>query len=115
MGNPRKLGVPGEELPDVYDTLLNPGKYLPGQSPQANYIPANTSVRVQFQGADAVAPGSKDVDPVTITAWNSSPTIADGMQFIRWRISFDTSIDGSAIGPTTPRPSVQWVGPRASF
>ena len=27
MGNPRKLGVPGEELTDVREALLNPGKY----------------------------------------------------------------------------------------
>ena len=27
MGNPRLLGVPGEELPCVYSALLNPGKY----------------------------------------------------------------------------------------
>ncbi len=27
MGNPRKLGVPGEDLPCVYSHLLNPGKY----------------------------------------------------------------------------------------
>jgi thioredoxin reductase/Pyruvate/2-oxoacid:ferredoxin oxidoreductase delta subunit len=27
MGNPRKLGVPGEDLPCVYPALLNPGKY----------------------------------------------------------------------------------------
>ena len=94
---------------------LNPGKYLPGESPKANFIPLNTSVRVQFQGANAVAPGSKDVDPSTVTAWNASATIADGMQFIRWRITFDISEDDSAIGPTTPRPSVQWIGGQATF
>jgi NosR/NirI family transcriptional regulator, nitrous oxide reductase regulator len=27
MGNPRTLGVPGEDLPCVYTALLNPGKY----------------------------------------------------------------------------------------
>ncbi len=27
MGNPRKLGVPGEDLPCTYTALLNPGKY----------------------------------------------------------------------------------------
>jgi len=27
MGNPRQLGVPGEDLPCVYTALLNPGKY----------------------------------------------------------------------------------------
>jgi hypothetical protein len=93
----------------------SPGKFLPGQEPRANFIPPNASVIVEFQGADAVAEGSKEVDPATVTEWVGDPSVADGMQFIRYRIKFDITADDSELEVTTPRPSVQRIAIDAEF
>jgi len=98
-------------VPDPFQ----PGGYLPGLAPRADFVPPNTSVKVEYQGADAMAPGSKDVDPNTLTSWSPDPAVADGRQFLRWRVVFDLSVDDTAIGPSTPRPSLQWFGPRATY
>ena len=94
---------------------LDPGQYKDGQEPRANYIPPNATVQVEFQGADAVVAGSKEVDPATITPWTAEITDLDGMQFLRYRITFDITADSSELGPESPRPAVQTVQIESEF
>ena len=51
----------------------DPSRYLPGEEPRANFIPDNASVTVLFQGANPIADGSKEIDPVEVTDWYPSP------------------------------------------
>ncbi len=85
------------------------GDYLEGEEPRSDFIPRNASVRVEFQGGDAIAEGSKEVNPDSETAWSPSPSIADGKQFIRYRITFDITADDSALRPMMPLPAVQEI------
>jgi hypothetical protein len=90
--------------------------YKPGQEPRSNFIPPNASVKVEFQGANAVVEGSKEIDPGTITLWSPNADVANGMQFIRWRITFDlTAAPGSTLSPDSPRPVVQSVRVTSDF
>ncbi len=94
----------------------NPGQFLPGLQPRANAIPPNASVTVEFEGADAVRPGSKEIDPESLTGWGPSPSVANGKQFLRYRITFDvTAREGDELHPDTPRPTVQSLSIRAEF
>ena len=88
---------------------LRPGHYVKGREPRSNFVPPNASVQVLFQGADAIAPGSKEVDPNTITPWAPHPSIADGMQFLRTKIVFDVAADGRGVEPNPALPAVQWI------
>jgi len=89
--------------------------YLPGEEPRADFIPPNAKVKVEFQGADAIVAGSKEVDPATLTAWSPTVTVASGRQFVRWRVTFDTTADGSPLAPSTRRPIVERVEIHADF
>ena len=89
--------------------------YRPGQEPKSDFIPPNASIKVEFQGASAVVEGSKEVDPASVTPWTASPTVADGMQFIRWRITFDLTASGGVLSPDTPRPAVQSIVVHSNF
>ena len=94
---------------------LRPGEYKDGQEPRAHFIPTNATVHVLFQGARAVAEGSKEVDVDTITAWTSDPAALNSMQFLRYRITFDIAADRSKLRADAPRPAVQSVRVRARF
>jgi hypothetical protein len=83
------------------------GAWIEGEEPRADWIPTNATVRIEFQGADAIAPGSREVDPATLTDWSGNAAIADGSQFLRWRITFDLTADGSTLSPRTRRPIVE--------
>jgi len=89
--------------------------YLQGEEPRSEFIPLNATVKVEFQGADAIVEGSKEVDPATITAWSPDVTVASGRQFVRWRVTFDTTADGSNLTPSTRRPVVERVEIHADF
>jgi hypothetical protein len=89
--------------------------YMAGEEPRANFIPLNAKVKVEFQGADAIVEGSKEVDPATLTTWSPDVTTASGRQFIRWRVTFDTTADGSPLTPATRRPIVERVEIHADF
>lgn len=94
---------------------LDPGHYLPGEEPRSDFIPPNATVTVLFQGAQAITPGSKEVDPASLTAWSPDVAIADGMQFVRYKVVFDIAADGKTLAPTTPRPTVQQINIHADF
>ncbi len=91
----------------------NPGGFLPGLAPRANFIPTNAEVTVEFQGGEAASPGSKEV--ATETEWAPTPTIASGKQFLRYRIRFDLTANGGSLDPDTPKPTVQKLTIRAEF
>jgi hypothetical protein len=97
------------------DPLANYKTYKKGEEPRGNFVPTNASVRVEFQGANAVVEGSKEVDPGSLTPWSGSPSVADAHQFLRWRVTFDITADGSQLAPTTRRPVVQRVSVHADF
>ena len=97
-----------------FDPILH--VYKPGREPKSDFIPPNASVKVEFQGASAIVAGSKEIDPASVTSWSTSPTIADGLQFIRWRITFDlTAHTSDPLSPQTPRPTVQSIRIPAQF
>jgi hypothetical protein len=83
--------------------------------PQENFIPLNASVRLEFQGAQAQAPGSREVDPLSLTTWSPSAAVADGRQFIRYRVFFDISLDGTSITDSPRLPVVTRLRIRAEF
>jgi hypothetical protein len=90
--------------------------YKPGQEPKSDFIPPNASVQVEFQGANAAVEGSKEIDPGSITLWSGTVAVANGMQFIRWRITFDlTARPGDVLTPDTPKPVVQSIQIHSQF
>jgi hypothetical protein len=90
-------------------------QYRLGQEPRSDFIPPNASVRVEFQGGDAIVEGSREVDPMTTTSWSPNASIGNGHQFIRWRVTFDLTAHGEPLSPDLPRPTVQQVTVGASF
>ncbi len=78
--------------------------YYEGEEPRANWIPPKAEIFIEFQAADAIAEGSKEVDPETITNWNASITVADGRQFVRFRVTFDLTANGGQISSRIRRP-----------
>jgi hypothetical protein len=91
-------------------------QYKPGQEPRSDFIPPNASVKVEFEGANAVVEGSKETDPATITLWSPTPAVANGMQFLRWRITFNlAAAPGSTLSPDSPRPTIQSISVPAEF
>ena len=94
---------------------LRPGEYKEGQEPRAHFIPKNATVQVLFQGARAIAEGSKEVDVDTITDWTPDPTELNSMQFLRYRITFDIAADKSRLRADAPRPAVQSMNVRTRF
>jgi len=72
-------------------------------------------VQVEFQAADAIAEGSKEVDPASLTSWSGTVSIANGKQFLRWRITFDITADGSNLTPTTRLPMAESIQVHAEF
>jgi hypothetical protein len=90
-------------------------QYRLGQEPKSDFIPPNASVKVEFQGADAIVEGSREVDPATITNWSPVAAIANGHQFIRWRVTLDLTAHGEPLTAELPRPTVQRVKVGARF
>jgi len=96
-----------------FDPVLK--RYKPGEDPRADFIPLNASVKVEFQGANPIVEGSKEVDPATLTNWSPTPSVASGRQFLRWRITLDVTADGSALSPSTRLPIVESIQVDAQF
>ncbi len=89
--------------------------YKVGEEPKHQFIPTNATIRVEFQGARAIVEGSKEIDPLSVTAWSASPAVASSRQFIRWRITFDTTADNSQLTPDTRLPIVERLEIHADF
>jgi hypothetical protein len=97
------------------DPFTNYKQYKKGEEPRGNFVPTNATIKVEFQGANAIVDGSKEVDPGSFTSWSTSPSIADAHQFLRWRVTFDITADGSQLSPTTRLPSVQRLQVHSDF
>lgn len=92
----------------------NQGRYL--DPPRKDFIPANATIRVEFQGGDPMAPGSKEVNLLTVTPWDASPEIANGKQFLRYRITFNvTEGDGSLLSADSSLPVIQSLRVKVRF
>ncbi len=112
--NPSKANIRVDFL-GVSDPAL-PGQFLPGQEPRANFIPPNATVTVEFQGAEALTPGSKEIDPESKTEWSPLVSMANGKQFVRYRIRFDlTAREEDELEPEIALPTVQEISIRAEF
>jgi hypothetical protein len=91
-------------LPSVYDQYG--GILVQGYD---DYLPKNATVRIEFQAANAVAPGSDQVDPPSVTPWSPTIDVADGHQFVRYRVTFDIAADGSLLTSDSLRPVLRWI------
>ena len=83
--------------------------------PREDFIPSSASIQVEFQGAQAMAPGSREIDPASVSGWSPSPGVANGMQFLRYRVTFDVAADGQPLAILPRRPIVQDIKIRAEF
>ncbi len=94
----------------------NPGQFLPGQTPRANFLPTNASVKVEFQGAKAIEEGSKEIDPAQMTEFTAKISDLSSYQFIRYRITLNIQTDeNESPTPSTPFPTVQSIAIHAEF
>jgi hypothetical protein len=82
-------------------------QYLSGEEPRSNWIPPSAEVIIEFEAADAIAPGSREVDPQSLSEWSATPSIANGRQFVRLRVSFNVARNGELLSATTRRPVLQ--------
>lgn len=75
-----------------------------------DYIPDTNEVAIQFQGTDAVIPGSKipDEDPGVTTPWTCDLSSLNGSQFFRFRIRFDVA-KNTKLTPSSYKPQVNKV------
>ncbi len=79
-----------------------------------HYIPEENEVVIQFQGADAAAPGSKIPDRNSWTDWTADITLLSGMQFIRFRVRLDTA-HGKPLTPKSPKPQINFLRIRMQY
>ena len=72
-------------------------------------------MRFEFQAANAIAPGSKEVDPKTVIPapdrWTSDIRVANGRQFIRYRVIFHIDEEGMGEGLSinSSKPTLRWL------
>ena len=89
--------------------------YLQGEEPINDFIPTDATIKVEFQGANPIVEGSSEVDPTTLTSWSVAPAIANGMKFLRWRVTLDIDKDASGLTPSQRLPAIQSVQVHAHF
>jgi hypothetical protein len=82
--------------------------------PLPNYIPDDNRVAVQFQGADALMPGSKVPDVDGATEWTTELSSLHGKQFIRFMVGFNVAYD-STIAPDSLKPQVNKLRIRMKY
>ncbi|MEW6746651.1 MAG: Ig-like domain-containing protein [Planctomycetota bacterium] len=99
------------DLPPVID----PETGLIIEKGRENHIPPGAWVRIEFQAADALVPGSKEVDSASIVPgpgiWSPDIHIADGHQFVRYRVVFNIADveQGYNLGPERRRPVMRFI------
>lgn len=88
---------------------INPrtGDYFSGEEPREDWVPPEASVTIEFQAADAVAPGSREVDEANASAWTADWTQIGGRQFVRWRVTFHLAEAGQPLTEASKRPVLQ--------
>ncbi len=90
-------------------------QYEPGEEPKDHFIPPSASIRVEFQAADAVTEGSKEVDPSSLTPWSPDLSPANGHQFLRYRITFDAAAGEEPLNSASRLPAVRRIQIHAEF
>ncbi len=85
---------------------------------QIDYIPEDNHVAFQFQGTDALIPGSKvaNEDPAVVNedTWTHDLTELSGKQFIRFRIRLDSAWIGT-LSPESKKPQIDYVRMRFKY
>lgn len=75
-------------------------------------LPAASTVRFQFQGADAIA-GTNTLDPNSISLWTgdgvTTLTTLKGKRFIRWRLTFDLDAASAGTSLSAEVPTLDYV------
>lgn len=95
----------------IGDTFeLRPRFFRVKTSGVRDWLPNSASIRIEFQGAPADA--FQHADETHATAWSSdvnSLRSASGLAFLRFRVTFDLSADGSTLSTASPRPSLEFL------
>ena len=105
--------------PDLSDIRVDAPDVMP-PPPQGStfYIPEDNEVKIVFQGADALVPGSSVPDLSTIVPgsgqWTADLSELAGKQFIRFIITMDTATSGQ-LSPTSTKPQVNYVRIRMQY
>lgn len=73
-----------------------------------NSLPEETSLRIQFQGAEQTAPGSNEPgEPFPAASlWTSDLSLLEGYRFIRYQITFNLDAQNQGLDLATPRPTL---------
>ncbi|MFH1999425.1 MAG: hypothetical protein ABIK28_07075, partial [Planctomycetota bacterium] len=79
-----------------------------------NFIHEDNEIAVEFQGAQAAAPGLSLPDPESITAWTHDITTLSGSQFIRFRVKLDAS-KSNHLTLKSIRPQVDMIRIKAQY
>ena len=82
----------------------------------SDYIPDSNEVSIQFQGTDALIPGSKvpNEDPGVASEWTWDLASLSGKQFIRFRMKLDVAKD-SQVTTTNYKPQINKVRVRFQY
>jgi len=82
-----------------------------------NFIPNDNEVAVQFQGADAVLPGSKipNENPSVMSDWTWDLASLSGKQFIRFRIRINVAKHSGDVNPDNSKPQVNFIRLRMNY
>lgn len=79
-----------------------------------HYIHEDNEVAIEFQGAQAAAPGLSIPDENSITPWTSDINTLSGSQFIRFRVKLDASTSEN-LSLDSVRPQVDMVRIKAQY
>lgn len=77
-----------------------------------NSLPASTSIKFEFQGADEFLPGfGIPGDPFDVggETWLTDLDDLDGARFIRYRVTFEVDAQGTGVDLTSPLPVIDYV------
>jgi hypothetical protein len=82
----------------------------------ADYIPDTNEVAFQFQGTDALIPGSKvpNEAPDVVTPWKADLASLSGKQFVRFRVKFNVA-KGTTLSPYCHKPQLNRVRLRFGY
>ncbi len=76
-----------------------------------NSLPASTSVKFEFQGADELSPGSglPGVPFGGANNWVTDLSLLNGQRFIRYRVTFEADAQGTGIDLSSPLPVLDYI------
>lgn len=76
-----------------------------------NSLPSSTAVRLEFQAADELAPGTNLPGPPVpgVNQWTSNLSTLKGNRFIRYRVTFEADALSEGIDLSSPLPILDYV------